>query len=144
MLIAATMLVCARSAEAQNYVRAECRSQVSTVGLDPSMLTARWYRRFWTGECEGLRGCIAGAPNWNDIVGQLVARSDPSERATVLTRACRLGPLIGAEWTRPREVRRIDTSDLREFKKILESAGNVLQGIQRVETQTLAKIGRRR
>jgi hypothetical protein len=137
-------MVCAHSAGAQSYVRAECRPLVSIAGLDPSPLTARWYRRFWTGECEGLGGCISGSPNWNEIVGKLVARSAPSQRMTVLTRACRLGPLIGAEWTRPRDVRRIDTSDLRGFKKALESAGDVLQGIERVERQALAKTGRRR
>jgi hypothetical protein len=29
----------------------------------------------------------------------------------VLSKACRMGPLIGHEWTRPRAVRRIDTGD---------------------------------
>jgi hypothetical protein len=141
ILVAAALLACAPSAEAQSYVRSECRPLVSVVGLDPSPLTARWYRRFWTGDCEKLHGCISGAPNWNEIVGELAARSANSQRAMVLTRACRLGPLIGVEWTRPKGVRRIDTSDLRGFKKTLESASNVLQGIEQVEAETLAKIG---
>jgi len=142
VFLAATVLLCPGGAGAQSYVRPDCRPLLSADGLDPSPPTARWYRRFWTGECEGLQGCIPGSPNWNEIVGELVARSAPSDRPTVLARACHLGSLIGAEWTRPRDVRRIDSGDLRGFKTALQSAGNVLAGIQRVEVAALAKIGR--
>lgn len=138
-LIAAVLLL-APHAHAQSYVRSECRPLVSTDRLDPSPLTARWYRRFWTGECGGLRGCIKGSPNWNEVVGKLVARSGPADRKTVLAKACRLGALIGQEWTRPRSVRRIDTGDLRRFKATLGS-GDVLRGIDRVEAQARSKIG---
>ena len=128
-------------AKAQAYVRPDCRPLVSAAHLDPSPPTAHWYRRFWTGDCEGLRGCIGGSPNWNEIVGKLVARSAPPERATVLAKACRLGPVIGQEWTRPRDVRRIDSGDLRAFQRLLESAGEVTKGIDKVEAQVRAKIG---
>jgi hypothetical protein len=52
-----------------------------------------------------------------------------------------LGALIGQEWTRPREVRRIDTGDLRRFKATLDAAGEVRAGLARVESQARAKIG---
>ena len=74
---------------------------------------------------------------------KLVARSRAQERPAVLARACRLGPLIGLEWTRPRTVRRIDSGDLRKFKTTLESSGDVLKGIERVEAEARAKIGSR-
>ncbi|HEX7943750.1 MAG TPA: hypothetical protein VF495_03750 [Phenylobacterium sp.] len=140
---AAAALTCSQ-ADAQSYVRADCRPLVSAARLDPSPLTARWYKRFWTGDCGGLRGCLDGSPNWNEVVGKLVARSAPAQRPAVLARACRLGPLIGQEWTRPRKVRRIDSGDLRGFKTALESGGEVLEGIARVEAQARAKIGRDR
>jgi hypothetical protein len=131
-------------AGAQAYVRPDCRPLLAAPRLDPSPPTARWYRRFWTGECGGLSGCMGGSPNWNEIVGKLVARSAPGERPTVLAKTCRLGPLIGQEWTRPRDVRRIDSGDLRGFERVLESAGDVLKGIDQVEAQARAKVGRRR
>jgi hypothetical protein len=136
-IFAAAVLTCPR-ADAQSYVRPDCRPLASVDRLDPSPLTARWYKRFWTGDCDGLRGCINGSPNWNEVVGKLVARSHPSDRPTVLAKACRLGPLIGQEWTRPRKVRRIDSGDLRGFKTALESAGDVLKGIERVDVQARA------
>ncbi len=132
----------AAQAHAQSYVRPDCRPLVLSNHLDPSPLTARWYKRFWTGDCDGLRGCMGGSPNWNEVVGKLVTRSGVDQRPTVLARACRLGPLIGQEWTRPGRVRRIDSSDLRAFKSTLDSAPDVLKGIEQVEAQARAKIGR--
>lgn len=142
-IVASVVLSCA-TAEARTYVRAECRPIARTDQLDPSPVAARWYRRFWTGDCDGLKGCLNGSPNWNEIVGKLVAKSRPQDRQTVLVKACRLGPLIGQEWTRPRGVRHIDSGDLRGFKKTLESAGDVVEGVDRVEAQVRAKIGRGR
>lgn len=140
-IVALVVLTCPR-AEAQSYVRPDCRPSASADHLEPSALTARWYKRFWTGDCDGLRGCINGSPNWNEVVGKLVARSRPQDRPAVLAKACRLGPVIGQEWTRPAKVRRIDSGDLRGFKKALESSADVLKGIERVEAQARAKIGR--
>lgn len=138
-ILSSAVLTCAR-AEVQSYVRADCRPLLPAVRLDPSPPTAHWYRRFWTGECGQLRGCLNGLPNWNDAVAKLVARSGPQDRATVLAKACRLGAVIGEEWTRPREVRRIDTGDLRQFNKTLENSGNVLQGVEQVELKAKGKI----
>lgn len=141
-LIAVALLIYLQPSQAQSYVRPDCGPLLSTERLDPSPLTARWYRRFWTGDCDGLQGCINGSPNWNEVVGKLVARSRPQDRAAVLAKACRLGPVIGQEWTRPRKVRRIDSGDLNVFRKALESSGDVLKGIARVEAQARAKIAR--
>jgi hypothetical protein len=142
--IVAAAVLTYRHAEAQDYVRSDCRPLVSAGRLDPSPPTARWYKRFWTGDCDGLSGCLNGSPNWNEVVGKLVAKSHPSDRQAVLAKACRLGSLIGQEWTRPRNIRRIDSSDLRGFRKVLESAGDVPKGIERVEAQAQAKIDRNR
>jgi hypothetical protein len=83
---------------------------------------------------------MCGSPNWNDIVGRLIARSQPAERTVVLAKACRLGPLIGEEWTRPKSVRRIDTGDLRKFKATLVGARDVVTGLDKVEAQARAWI----
>ncbi|HEV2531035.1 hypothetical protein [Phenylobacterium sp.] len=138
--MAAALVLGAAPAQAQSYVRAECKPLIAADRLAEGSLTARWYKRFWTGDCNGLGGCMGGSPNWNGIVGQLVARAAPSERQAVLAKACRLGPLIGLEWTRPKDVRRIDSGDLRGFQATLQSSRDVLVGMGKVEAQARAKI----
>lgn len=140
LLGAAAMLALGGGAQAQSFVRPDCAPLISERGHDEASTPGRWYRRFWTGECQGLRGCMAGSPNWNDVVGKLVARSTPATRAAVLTKACRLGPTIGVEWSRPKPVRKIDTGDLMSFKRTLDSGGDVLAGLEKVEAQARAKL----
>jgi len=139
-LTLAAALVAAAPAGAQGYVRADCRL---VIGAAPAQdaLTAAWYRRFWTGDCGGLKSCLAGSPNWNQIVARLTARANPSRRATVRARACRLGARIGQEWTRPGPVRRIDSDDLRDFKTTLDRAGDVAAGLAKVEAQVRVMTG---
>jgi len=138
--LAAVAVLAATPAGAQGYVRDDCQPAI-TAGAPADPLTARWYRRFWTGECGDLHGCKGGSPNWNEIVGKLVARTDAAKRPAVLSRACRLGAVIGLEWTRPRKVRRIDTRDLSGFRTTLQNSRNILEGIERVEQQARGKIG---
>lgn len=140
-LLVLMLLLAAGPAGAQSYVRADCRPLIGAAPAGQDALTAGWYRRFWTGDCGALRGCAGGAPNWNQIVGRLTARAAPAQRPAVLARACRLGPLIGREWTRPRAVRRIDSGDLRGFKATLDRAGDVLAGLGKVEAQVRGKVG---
>jgi hypothetical protein len=135
-------VVVASHAAGQSYVRADCSRQIVRDRTDPASLTGRWYKRFWTGECGDLNGCLGGSPNWNQVVSSLVARSEPLKRPSVLAKACRLGPLIGLEWTKPRNVRRIDSGDLKAFKSTLDHSGDVLQGLTRVEAQARGKIAR--
>lgn len=134
------LAIVAGPALADDYVRPDCARHLAPNPTDPASVTGRWYRRFWTGDCGGLGGCMGGSPNWNQIVGQLVARSAPGDRPAVLAKACRLGPLIGLEWTRPRNVRRIGSGDLRGFKSALEASPNVVDGLNKVEAQARGKI----
>jgi hypothetical protein len=143
--IAAVLLfsLSASQAAAQSYVRPECQKLIAPAGLEPGSTTERWYRRFWTGDCRGLSGCFGGSPNWNEVVAKLTARAKPAEKSVVLVKSCKLGPLIGLEWTKPKKVRRIDTGDLRGFNGTLERAGDVATGIDKVEAQARAKIAGR-
>lgn len=136
----AAMALAAGEAHAQAFVRGECQKLIGPGGHEAGSVSERWYKRFWTGECTGLSGCFRGSPNWNEVVGKLSARAQPAERAAVMSRACKLGPLIGLEWSRPKKVRRIDTGDLRGFNKTLDGAGGVLAGIEKVEAQVRAKL----
>jgi hypothetical protein len=143
VLLAALAFGFPGAAQAQDYVRADCRGQLApTVLRFDSPEHVRWYKRFWTGDCDHLPFCIPGSPNWNDIVGKLMVRGGPAEQAALLPKACRLGQLIGQEWSRDKKVRRIDTGDLRTFKGTLEKSGDALRGVEQVEVSTRAKLAR--
>ena len=142
-LFAALAFGLANAAQAQDYVRTDCRGQTSPAAQRfDSPEHARWYKRFWTGDCDHLPLCFPGSPNWNDIVGKLVTRGGPSEQAALLPKACRLGQTIGLEWSRDKKVRRIDTADLRVFKGELEKSGDALRGVEQVEATARAKLAR--
>jgi hypothetical protein len=137
---AATTLVASGAALAQDYVRPDCKAFLSSAMPTESRTQARWYHRFWTGDCAGLFICVSGSPNWNDIVGKLIARASQSQKTVVLPKACALGQLIGLEWSRDRRARRINTADLRSFKAKLDAAPDVLQGLDQIEAAARAKI----
>jgi hypothetical protein len=142
-LLAALVAGLAGAAQAQDYVRADCRGQVTPAALRfDTPEHVRWYKRFWTGDCDHLPFCLPGSPNWNDIVDKLVKRGGPAETAVLLPKACRLGQLIGLEWSRDKKVRRIDTADLHAFKGVLEKSGDALRGVEQVETSARTKLAR--
>jgi hypothetical protein len=129
--------------QAQTFVRPDCRDALSALAINfDTPEHQRWYKRFWTGDCETLSFCISGSPNWNDVVSKLLARGGPAERAALLPKACRLGRVIGLEWSRERNVRRIDTGDLREFNKILDKSGDALRGVDEVDALVQQKLNR--
>ncbi|PIB94446.1 hypothetical protein [Caulobacter sp. FWC2] len=142
LLIAATVQV--GVAQAQSFVRPDCQGVNGGVALryDTSE-HARWYQRFWTGTCDHLAFCIPGSPNWNEIVGKLLIKGGPSERAALLPKACRLGQLIGLEWSREKAIRKIDTHDLRLFSTTLEATGDTLKGLDKVEQAARIKLAPR-
>ncbi len=139
-VLAAGLLV-AQGAQAQSYVRADCQG---LVGVSPNRYDTpeheRWYKRFWTGQCDHLMLCVPGSPNWNDIVGKLLVKGGPSERAALLPKACRLGQLIGLEWSREKNVRKINTADLKAFNTALENTPDTLDGVAKVEASARAKL----
>ena len=142
-LLAALTLGVAGAAQAQDYVRPDCRGLLgASAQRFETPEHVRWYKRFWTGECDHLPMCMPGSPNWNDIVGKLLVRGGPAEQATLLPKACRLGQTIGLEWSRHKKVRRIDTGDLRVFKGQLEASGDALRGVEQVETSVRSKLAR--
>lgn len=136
------VLLLAGEAKAEDFVRDDCRGAVqATQSLNfETPQHARWYKRFWTGACEDLSLCIPGSPNWNEVVGKLLSRGGPAERAALLPKACRLGQTIGLEWARDRRIKRIQTNDLRTFNAMLDDSGDALRGIERVESKAHAML----
>ncbi len=140
MLAAAVVLGAASAAQAGDFVRADCRLVVrptEAIRFDTDE-HLRWYKRFWTGTCDHLSFCFSGSPNWNDIVGKLLAKGGPAEQPVLLPKACRLGQLIGLEWAKDKQVQKISTKDLRRFNAMLEAAGDPLKGVEAVEARARA------
>ena len=142
VLLAAALLV-ASGAQAQSYVRADCQGLATTPARYDTPEHERWYKRFWTGQCEHLMMCMPGAPNWNEVVGELMVKGGSAQRAAVLSKACRMGQLIGLEWSRERAVRKINTADLRVFNTTLEASSDTLKGLDKIEQAARAKLAAR-
>jgi hypothetical protein len=139
--LAAALVGLAGAAQAQSFVEPLCQSYVSPDQLHyDTPEHARWYKRFWTGECDHLLACLPGSPNWNDIATKLVARGGPAERAVLQPEVCRLGQRLGLEWSREHNVRRISTSDLRRYNSMLEAAGDPVRGVQAVDGAVQAQL----
>ena len=143
VLTVVAVLGIAPVALAGEFVRADCRTMVrptDTIRFDTDA-HQRWYKRFWTGTCDHLPYCFSGSPNWNDIVGRLLAKSGPTEQPTLLPKACRLGQLIGLEWAKAKDIQKISTKDLKGFNAMLEAAGDPLKGVEAVDTKARAMLG---
>ena len=141
-IVLATALFTSSPVLATEFVRDDCRSLVqpsSALRYDTAE-HARWYKRFWTGTCEDLKFCFSGSPNWNDIVGKLLVKGGPSERAALLPKACRLGQLIGLDWSREKKIKHIHTADLKVFNTMLEASGDPLRGVEQVEAKAKAMV----
>jgi hypothetical protein len=123
----------AGQAQAQAFVNPLCQTYVSPAGLRfDSAEHSRWYKRFWTGQCDHLFGCLPGKPNWNEVVAQLLARGGGGERPALQPKVCTLGQRIGLEWSREHDVRRVSTSDLRRYFDMLKRDGDPLHGVDAV------------
>ena len=141
-LLAAALLT-AGGARAQSYVRVDCQGVTTVPARYDTPEHERWYKRFWTGQCDHLAMCIPGAPNWNEVVGKLVVKGGPAQRAAVLPKACKMGQLIGLEWSREKAIRKINTADLRTFNATLEASPDTLKGLDKIEQSARAKLAGR-
>jgi hypothetical protein len=105
-----------------------------------------WYRRFWTGKCDGLsmlpppfgHGCSESAPGWNEMVGQMLAQAPAGHEAEVAAKVCKLGELVGYEWAKDNDKRCIHTTganSLGSLTPILKEKGDVSGRLERVEAK---------
>ncbi len=136
-LIVVGAFLAASTAHADEFVRGDCRGVVapSAALKYDTPEHARWYKRFWTGDCDHLPLCLPGAPNWNEVVGKLLAKGGPKEQPALLPKACRLGQLIGLEWSRDKKIKHITSGDLRVFNSMLDASGDALRGVDLVDAK---------
>jgi hypothetical protein len=105
-----------------------------------------WYRRFWTGDCrdvkdesfwEGVKckGGKRGSTNpreqyWYDTVDRCLQKLAPAERGPVRFRLWELGRLVGHEWARTNDIRKIDSKDIKDWgKTLIEAKAEALRPI---------------
>jgi len=130
-------------AQAQTFVAPMCRGYLPAAPLRfDTPEHARWYNRFWTGQCDHLLACIPGRPNWSEIVAQLLRQGAPAERAAIQAKACGLGQRIGLEWSREHDVRRISTADLRRYGVMVQQDHDPLNGLDAVARAVDAALAR--
>ena len=113
-----------------------------------------WYQRFWYGDCNGLSGSawsecglvkIFNPEYWFDTVDQVVQRAAPHERPALRVALWRLGRVIGHEWARANDIRRIDTDDIEEWGDQLRRAspGDLCSTVQTLFSRATARLQQR-
>jgi hypothetical protein len=140
-LLMASTTMCATPAQAQANVFGPCVSHVSALSaMSFDDTTHRnWYRRFWNGQCVGLFGCLP-ARKWTDVVDRLAGEAASAASHEVTVQACGLGQLVGYEWARDNDLRKITTDDLERLSHILEGSSDPLARIARVRTEVQALL----
>ena len=90
-----------------------------------------WYNRFWTGTCDELSGgaraqCgfakIFNSTYWLETVSLAVHKLSEEDSPSTRFQLWRLGRLIGHEWARANDVRRIDTDDIADWGERIVAA----------------------
>ena len=76
-----------------------------------------WYTVFWTGNCDELPWferflCVEDEPTWTEVTQMIVDKATPRTQTAIHNKMTRLGRMIGHEWARDNDDRRIDSADL--------------------------------
>jgi hypothetical protein len=103
-----------------------------------------WYSVFWTGKCSELPFferlvCLKGNPTWSEVTKMVLAKARPGARAVLRAKMMRLGRMIGYEWARHNDDRRIDSDDLKRWSDWLKDGPDVASAVDR-----LSKVARHR
>ncbi len=102
-----------------------------------------WYRRFWTGRCDGLSifdRCLPGSPFWEGVVGDTLQRTSEGDRPRLRYRLWTLGRVVGHEWARDNDVRRIDTDDVRRWGEKLGAASDAETAIEEIMAAAAGRL----
>ena len=103
-----------------------------------------WYKRFWTGRCEGLGFfdfCVSDEGGWPKLTADTLARAPAADRPALRGEMRGLGLLIGHEWARANDVRSVDTGDLQRWNEDLEEASDPAAAVAGICAEAKAKLG---
>ena len=107
-----------------------------------------WYNVFWTGKCDELPWiagmmCVKGRPTWTEITQLVVGKAKPDARTDMHDKMIRLGRMIGHEWARHNDDRRINNDDLQLWSGWLEKSADVDGTVNRLAEAALGKLDQR-
>jgi hypothetical protein len=96
-----------------------------------------WYKVFWTGKCEDLPFfdrllCLKGSTPWSEVTRIVMDKARPDTRDDIRVRMIQLGRMIGHEWARHNEDRRIDNDDLLRWSDWLKKSKDVNATVDRL------------
>ncbi len=104
-----------------------------------------WYNVFWTGKCSKLPffdrlTCLKGRPTWAEVTQMVLAKAQPDARTAMHVRMIRLGRMIGHEWARHNDDRRIDSDDLVRWSEWLKKSADVSGAVDRMAESVQSKL----
>ena len=101
-----------------------------------------WYRRFWTGNCEGLPflSCLSGKPYWSETMQGILQKLPAVSRAPAILKLCASGKLIGHEWAKDNAIRRIDTKLVEEWIGRLDRAADPMAELAVIDAEAKQKL----
>jgi hypothetical protein len=144
VLAAAVMAASCAAAEAQSVTVADaCKPLLPAAQKFDHNEHRLWYNRFWTGDCSTLGfWCQPGSPNWIEAMADLVEQAPAGRKPELVTKLCQVGHLVGLDWARDNNIRKIDTNELRKFYEMLNSGGgDAFSRLAAVEAKARAELG---
>ena len=94
-----------------------------------------WYRRFWTGSCDGLGFfdfCLENGQFWDAFSAETLDRVPPDARPLLQAQLWSAGRYIGHEWARDNDIRRIDTRQLSAWYEFVGDATDPPAALQTI------------
>lgn len=96
-----------------------------------------WYAVFWTGKCGELPFlerlvCVKGRPTWSEVTRTVLSKAPFGARTALKDELVRLGRMIGFEWARTNDERRIDNDDLERWSEWLKKDADVNSAVKRL------------
>ncbi len=124
--------------------RAERSHWVGGLSFETSAHRA-WYNVFWTGKCGELPFferlmCSKGRPTWTEVTRMVLAKAQPDARTSVQNRMIQIGRIIGHEWARHNDDRRIDNDDLMRWSEWLKKSADVNGAVNRLTEAAQSKL----
>ncbi len=105
-----------------------------------------WYSFFWSGKCElplfERLVCLMGYPTWTAVAQMVLDKAKPDARAAMRDKIIRLGRMIGHEWARHNDERRIDDDDLKRWSKWLQDEPDVASAVERLFEAARRRLSR--
>ena len=104
-----------------------------------------WYKVFWTGKCSELPWleqfvCVEGRPTWTEVTRMVVDKATPDTRTVIHDKMIGLGRMIGHEWARDNDERRIDSDDLTLWYEWLKKSADVTGSVNRLSEAAQRKL----